>query len=235
MSSSAPGAAPEDPLDPPLQRGQARVAVAEQAQQLEGLDIRRAFPDRHDLGVAQQPRRHMVVGVAIAADDLDGAAAGAVGLLGRLIFRQRRGQAQPEAVLIVFRGTRLVGGVEGAGRLHGECQPRLEPRQHLGELLLDHGIVEDRIAEGAAPRGIAVSLDEGAALQPGRPHGVVDAAEAERRHHQLEAFGRRRHLHGPAVEEIDLRRGNAEVPSLSFSLRKRSGFSVPSSRVSGTR
>jgi hypothetical protein len=59
----------------------AAIAPGDEAQQLEGLDIRRPFPDGHDLGVAQQPRRHMVIGVAIAADDLDGAAAGAVGLL----------------------------------------------------------------------------------------------------------------------------------------------------------
>ena len=65
----------------------------------------------------------MVIGVAIAADDLDGAAAGAVGLLGRLIFRQRRGQAQPEAVLIVFRGTGLVGGVEGAAASMASASP----------------------------------------------------------------------------------------------------------------
>ena len=57
--------------------------------------------------------------------------------------------------------------------------------------------------------GVADRLEESAALQPGGGHRVVDTADLQGFHHQLEALGRRGDLERDGVGEVDLARRHA--------------------------
>src|SRR5262245_27722320 len=169
-SPTSPRAAP--PGSPACGRGSAAEDVARDD---DALDLRGALVDLQELGVAHELLDRVLLGVAVAAEDLDGVGRGVHGGVGAVGL----GVARDDAL--------DVAGVDGAGGLVAEQAGRLVRDRHLGEHELDRLVLRDRHAEGLALEGVVAALLEGTADEAGGAGGDPRPRAVEGLHRDLEA------------------------------------------------
>ena len=170
-------------------RGIGAMAADRALQRIERDDVAGAFPDRTEMGVAQQPRGGEFLDIADAAAHLQRVAADLAGIAGGAEFQGRRQDAQQR------RGV-LAAGLGAVERVGGEetHRQRLLGGQHdLHQLPPRQRQVDDALAEHDAILRHRHRVVMGAAHQ----RGGFDAVGQPRR---VDHLG---HLHEAAVEPAD--------------------------------
>src|SRR4051794_5777317 len=141
----------------------------------EPLDLAGALVDLGDLGVAVVALDRELLGVAVAAEDLDRLAGDLAGRLGG-----------EQLGLRALDGVRLAGLLEARGA-PGQGARGLDARLHVGELLLDRLVAADGLAERAALLGVGDRGVQRSLRDAGGLGGDADAAAVERRERDAHA------------------------------------------------
>src|SRR3954471_6669890 len=174
------------------------------------LDVVRAFVDLRHAHVAPQALDREVGDVAVAAVDLDGVRADALGHLGCKQLRHRR-----------FADARLALVAQPCC-VQIELARCFDLGRHVGAAKADRLVLEDRLANALALLGVRHGRLERGARDAGRLRGDVDAAglEVGERDAIADAFLREQVIRGHlAVLERDLCRVGSALPELVFDAR----------------
>jgi hypothetical protein len=179
-------------------RGIGAVAADRPLERIEGHDVAGAFPDRAEMGVAQQPRGGEFLDVTDAAAHLQRVTTDLARIAGGAEFQRRRQNTQQR------RGV-LAAGLGAVERVRGEKahRQRLLGGQHdLHQLPPRQRQIDNALAEHHA------ILRHRHGVVMGAPHqrGGFDAVGKPRR---IDHFG---HLHEAAIELAD-RIGNQRPPA----------------------
>ena len=188
----------------------------ERAQHVEADHVARALPDRGQRRLAVQARHPRVLDVAVAAEALHRLERVVRrALAGPVLADRGRDALEQLRVAVVVAFARVVPGfVVGAREAHRERRRGLGLQAEVGEHVAHQGLVDERLAERGAVRGVVGGLHDRGAHPGGGADHAVQARVADhlddRRH---AAAGLADHLR-PGVVQLDLRGGVRAVAEL---------------------